>query len=133
MSASPPIAIEQRTLSKVCFVPLADLCVSITFSSACTKARHRFIVVVFAVFAVGLGYPAQADILMGAAGSMTGRDLGDQMERGAELAVADINAAGGALGQRVQLVIADDFYGPEQGVAAWPRRCTGDRGRQLPC
>ena len=68
----------------------------------------------------GSGYPAQADILIGAAGSMTGRDawLGDQMERGAELAVADINAAGGALGQPVQLVIADDFCDPEQGVAA---------------
>jgi hypothetical protein len=120
MSAFSPISDSLQNWGNVRFVPLADLCVSITFSSACTKARHRFIVVVFAVFAVGLGYPAQADILIGAAGSMTGRDawLGDQMERDAELAVADINAAGGALGQPVQLVIADDFCDPEQGVAA---------------
>ena len=40
------------------------------------------------------------------------------MERGAALAVADLNAAGGVLGQQVQLVTADDFCDPEQAVAA---------------
>jgi branched-chain amino acid transport system substrate-binding protein len=40
------------------------------------------------------------------------------MERGADLAVADINAAGGVLGQKVELITADDFCDPEQAVAA---------------
>ena len=40
------------------------------------------------------------------------------MQRGAELAVADINAAGGVLGEQVQLITADDFCDPEQAVAA---------------
>jgi branched-chain amino acid transport system substrate-binding protein len=40
------------------------------------------------------------------------------MERGADAAVADINAAGGVLGQQVQLITADDFCDPEQAVAA---------------
>ena len=40
------------------------------------------------------------------------------MERGAALAVADINAAGGVLGQQVQLITVDDFCDPEQAVAA---------------
>ena len=40
------------------------------------------------------------------------------MQRGAELAVADINAAGGVLGEQVQLIAADDFCDPSQAVAA---------------
>ena len=44
--------------------------------------------------------------------------FGEQMERGAELAVADLNSAGGVLGQQVQLITADDSCDPEQAVAA---------------
>ena len=44
--------------------------------------------------------------------------FGEQMERGATLAVADLNAAGGVLGQQVRLITADDFCDPEQAVAA---------------
>ena len=64
--------------------------------------------------------PAWADVLIGVAGPMTGKDawFGAQMERGAELAVADLNAAGGVIGQQVQLTTADDFCDPEQAVAA---------------
>jgi branched-chain amino acid transport system substrate-binding protein len=40
------------------------------------------------------------------------------MERGAEQAAADINAAGGVLGEQVRLITADDFCDPEQAVAA---------------
>ena len=40
------------------------------------------------------------------------------MQRGAETAVADVNAAGGVLGQQVQLITADDFCVAEQAVAA---------------
>jgi branched-chain amino acid transport system substrate-binding protein len=66
-----------------------------------------------------LSGPARADVLIGVAGPMTGDRAwyGEQMQRGAELAVADINAAGGVLGQHVQLVAADDFCDPEQAVA----------------
>jgi branched-chain amino acid transport system substrate-binding protein len=51
---------------------------------------------------------------------MTGKDawFGEQMERGATLAVTDLNAAGGVLGQQVRLITADDFCDPEQAVAA---------------
>ena len=44
--------------------------------------------------------------------------FGEQMERGAALAVADLNAKGGVLGQQVELITADDFCDPEQAVAA---------------
>jgi branched-chain amino acid transport system substrate-binding protein len=63
---------------------------------------------------------AAADILIGVAGPMTGKDawFGAQLERGAELAVADLNAAGGVLGEQVQLLAADDYCDPRQAVAA---------------
>jgi branched-chain amino acid transport system substrate-binding protein len=34
------------------------------------------------------------------------------------MAVADLNAAGGVLGQQVRLIAADDFCDPKQAVAA---------------
>jgi branched-chain amino acid transport system substrate-binding protein len=40
------------------------------------------------------------------------------LQRGAELAVADLNAKGGVLGQQVRLIEADDFCDSEQAVAA---------------
>jgi branched-chain amino acid transport system substrate-binding protein len=54
------------------------------------------------------------------AGPITGKEAwyGEQFERGAAQAVADLNAAGGVLGQQVQLITADDFCDPEQAVAA---------------
>ena len=72
------------------------------------------------VLAAVLGWPAWADILIGVAGPLTGKEgwLGEQLERGAALAVADLNAAGGVLDQQVQLITVDDFCDPEQAVAA---------------
>ncbi|MCX8101577.1 MAG: branched-chain amino acid ABC transporter substrate-binding protein [Geminicoccaceae bacterium] len=62
---------------------------------------------------------AWADILIGTAGPMTGpyASFGEQMKRGAEMAVADINAKGGVLGQKLVLEIGDDACDPKQAVA----------------
>ncbi|MFQ6022479.1 MAG: branched-chain amino acid ABC transporter substrate-binding protein, partial [Acidiferrobacterales bacterium] len=62
---------------------------------------------------------AMADILISTAGPMTGQyaSFGEQMRRGAEMAVADLNAAGGVLGQKIQLTIGDDACDPKQAVA----------------
>jgi branched-chain amino acid transport system substrate-binding protein len=56
------------------------------------------------LLAVALGGPAQAEVLIGVAGPMTGKNawFGEQLQRVTELAVADINAAGGVLGQQVK-------------------------------
>ena len=74
----------------------------------------------FVLFAATLGWPARADVLIGMAGPMTGTNawFGEQLQRATDLAVADINSAGGVLGQQVQVVTADDFCDPEQAVAA---------------
>ena len=62
---------------------------------------------------------ASADISIATAGPMTGQyaTFGEQMKRGAEMAVKDINAAGGVLGQKLKLQVGDDACDPKQAVA----------------
>jgi branched-chain amino acid transport system substrate-binding protein len=81
---------------------------------------HRLVPLAVVMMAAALGWPARADVLIGMAGPLTGKNawFGEQMERGAAQAVADINAAGGVLGEQVQLITADDFCDPTQAVAA---------------
>jgi branched-chain amino acid transport system substrate-binding protein len=52
-------------------------------------------------------------------GPMTGQyaTFGQQMKNGADLAVADINAAGGVLGKQIDLSTGDDACDPKQAVA----------------
>jgi branched-chain amino acid transport system substrate-binding protein len=80
----------------------------------------RLVVLALSILAGALGGPARAEVVIGMAGPMTGKLawFGEQMERGAAQAVADINAAGGVLGQKVRLITADDYCDPEQAVAA---------------
>jgi branched-chain amino acid transport system substrate-binding protein len=63
---------------------------------------------------------AHAEILIGAAAQLTGDYswLGEQVERGAEMAVADLNKAGGVLGEPVRLILVDDYCDGDQAVAA---------------
>jgi branched-chain amino acid transport system substrate-binding protein len=62
---------------------------------------------------------AYADITIAAVGPLTGQDAptGEQMQRGAEAAVAALNESGGVLGQKLRLVIKDDACDPKQAVA----------------
>jgi ABC-type branched-subunit amino acid transport system substrate-binding protein len=47
--------------------------------------------------------------------------FGEQMERGAPQAAADLNGAGGVLGEGVGLITADDFCDPEQASEEFGR------------
>jgi branched-chain amino acid transport system substrate-binding protein len=62
---------------------------------------------------------ALADITIAVAGPITGQyaAFGEQLKRGAEMAVADINAAGGVNGEQLKLEIGDDACDPKQAVA----------------
>jgi branched-chain amino acid transport system substrate-binding protein len=62
---------------------------------------------------------AQADILIGAAGPFSGGDtgIGDQLRRGVDQAVADLNAKGGLLGQQIKIFTMDDACDPKQAVS----------------
>lgn len=73
-----------------------------------------------ALFAgLALAGSARADIAIGIAGPMTGMFalFGEQMKQGAEKAIADINAAGGVLGEPLVLEIGDDGCDGEKAVA----------------
>ncbi|MDF2782499.1 MAG: putative amino acid transporter, substrate-binding protein, partial [Geminicoccaceae bacterium] len=72
------------------------------------------------ILALAFGAPAaQADIRIAVAGPMTGANawFGEQYQRGTELAVADLNARGGVLGESVELIVGDDACDPDQAVA----------------
>jgi branched-chain amino acid transport system substrate-binding protein len=62
---------------------------------------------------------AAADTLVAIAGPMTGQyaSAGDQIRKGAEMAIAEINAKGGVLGQKLKLEVGDDACDPKQAVA----------------
>ena len=81
--------------------------------------RKTFVFAAAAVVAAAVAGTAQAEIKIATAGPMTGQyaSFGEQMKRGVEMAVADINAAGGVLGQKLVLSIGDDACDPKQAVA----------------
>ncbi|MBX9741344.1 MAG: branched-chain amino acid ABC transporter substrate-binding protein [Beijerinckiaceae bacterium] len=68
----------------------------------------------------GSAFSAQAQVKLGVGGPITGGSaaFGAQLKNGAEQAAADINAAGGILGQQIQIFVGDDASKPEQGVSA---------------
>ena len=73
-----------------------------------------------ATLALGAGGVRAQDIPIAVVGPVTGSNaaLGEQMTRGAKMAVADLNAKGGVLGKKLTLIIADDACDPKQAVAA---------------
>ena len=67
----------------------------------------------------GTAAPASAQIHIATVGPLTGEyaTFGQQMKEGAEQAVADINKAGGVLGQQLVLDVGDDACDPKQAVS----------------
>ena len=70
--------------------------------------------------------PAAAEIRIAMAGALTGpvAPVGEQVRKGAEAAVADLNASGGLLGQKLVLTVADDAGTASQAVAVANRLAT---------
>src|SRR6476646_7355992 len=62
---------------------------------------------------------AMAQIKIGVAGPLTGPNaaFGAQLKNGAEQAVADLNAKGGILGNKISVSFGDDVSDPKQGVS----------------
>src|ERR1700740_2744582 len=62
---------------------------------------------------------SRADVIIAVGGPMTGGSaaFGAQLKQGTEQAVADINAAGGILGQKLVLKSGDDRADPKEGVS----------------
>jgi branched-chain amino acid transport system substrate-binding protein len=78
---------------------------------------------------MGLSAIAQADVVIGVAAPMTGGNaaFGEQLWRGAEQAVADINATGGINGEKITLVKGDDACEPKQAVSVANRLVDSDK------
>jgi branched-chain amino acid transport system substrate-binding protein len=72
-------------------------------------------------FGLGLAFAdgASAQVKLGVGGPLTGGSaaFGAQLKNGVEQAVEDINAAGGILGQKIQLSTGDDRADPKEGVS----------------
>src|ERR1700693_2107301 len=62
---------------------------------------------------------AQDTITIGVAGPMTGQyaSFGQQLKNGADMALADINAAGGVMSKKLAIEIGDDACDPKQARA----------------
>jgi branched-chain amino acid transport system substrate-binding protein len=77
-------------------------------------------VILAVAFASAAGLAKAQDVKIAVVGPITGSNAvhGEQMKRGAEMAVKDINAKGGVLGKRLDLIVADDACDPKQAVAA---------------
>jgi branched-chain amino acid transport system substrate-binding protein len=77
----------------------------------------RLIVALAAAFGASLGH---AEVRIGLAAPLTGGMawFGEQSQRPVEQAVAELNKAGGLLGQLVEVVAADDYCDGEQALAA---------------
>jgi branched-chain amino acid transport system substrate-binding protein len=71
-----------------------------------------------ALVAVSAG-AAKAEIVIATVGPMTGQYavFGEQMQKGAQQAVKDLNEAGGVLGEEIVLRVGDDACDPKQAVA----------------
>src|ERR1700739_1881236 len=82
--------------------------------------RWVYSVILAAALALGAGGVEAQDIPIAVVGPVTGSNaaLGEQMKRGAEMAIADINVKGGVLGKKLDLILADDACDPKQAVAA---------------
>jgi len=84
--------------------------------------RNAGLFLAFAAAAALLGCGGGDDdntIPVAVVGPVTGQyaSFGAQMKHGGEMAVADINAAGGVLGKKIDLKIGDDACDPKQAVA----------------
>lgn len=75
---------------------------------------------VLTLCAVGFSGASQAQVKLGVGGPITGPSaaFGAQLKNGVEQAAEDINAAGGILGQKLEIFVGDDASKPEQGVSA---------------
>jgi branched-chain amino acid transport system substrate-binding protein len=81
-----------------------------------------FLVAILVILGAALAGPASAEIRVGLAAPLSGRmaPVGLAMQRALETAVAEANAAGGVLGQRLVLATEDDGCGgaTAQGAAS---------------
>ena len=75
---------------------------------------------------------AQDTIKLGLVAAMSGQSAksGEAIVRGLSIAIDEINAKGGLLGKKVELVVRDDESNPAKGVVAARELCSARRSRR---
>ena len=94
-----------------------------------SKRVHGIVALVVMLLLTGAPWAgAQAPIKIGAFGPMTGGAAGyGQSEREAiDLVIEEVNAAGGVLGRKIEVLYGDDAGKPEQAVSIVKRFVTAD-------
>ena len=89
------------------------VCASILILAACKKEGGSGLV----------GKDAKGPIVVGEVGSMTGTEatFGTSSDRGIQLAVTEVNGAGGIKGRQIQIIALDDEGKPEEAATAATR------------
>ena len=80
---------------------------------------QKLVLLGFCAAMISLGAPARAEIIIATIGPMTGpfKVFGEQVKRGTQQAVADLNGRGGVLGQKVRVMVGDDRCDPKKALA----------------
>jgi branched-chain amino acid transport system substrate-binding protein len=83
------------------------------------SSLRKHLLTAAALIGVAITSAAHAQIHIAVAGPLTGENasFGEQMKEGADQAVADLNKAGGVLGQQLVLEVGDDACDPKQAVS----------------
>jgi branched-chain amino acid transport system substrate-binding protein len=78
----------------------------------------KIVLLATAMLGASLGVARAEDLTVAVVGPITGQyaTFGEQMRRGADLAVKNINAKGGVLGRKLNLLVGDDACDPKQAV-----------------
>ena len=88
-------------------------------SAVCTR---RVVLIAAATLATGLALPAAAQdtLKLGLVAAMSGQSAksGEAIVRGLSIAIDEINAKGGVLGKKIELLVRDDESNPAKGAIA---------------
>lgn len=81
------------------------------------KSMIRFLA---AASLLGLAVPAQADVVIGTVLPLSGVNAsgGEDLRRGMELAITEINAKGGVLGEPLRIIYEDSGNNPQRAIDA---------------
>ena len=75
------------------------------------KLARSFLAVAIVLTMAAAPSPADAEVRIGLAAPLTGNQAwaGGETREGAEIAVTDLNARGGVLGEEMELITVDDY------------------------
>lgn len=91
-----------------------------TVSSRFSQISRRLLIAGAAAAALSLPAYAQDTLKLGLVAAMSGQSAksGEAIVRGLSVAIDEINAKGGVLGKKVELIVRDDESNPAKGVVA---------------